>query len=133
MHLLGKCKAGDSCSRIHNPPCRFFQKGACAKGKDCVFPHYQPTAAAAKSDEEPADGSTGEKRQARGRSKDRLQDQSAAFVAQDPGKPETASDANSYSRHARRREGTNLKKSKKRMTMTNPSAICWARLPRVVA
>ena len=71
MHLLGKCKAGDSCSRIHNPPCRFFQKGACTKGKDCVFPHHQSTAVAAKSDEEPADGSTGEKRQARGRSKDK--------------------------------------------------------------
>jgi hypothetical protein len=62
----------------------------------------------------------------------RLQDQSAAFVAQDPGKPETASDANSYSRHARRREGSNLKKRKKRM-MTNLSATCWARLLQTVA
>ena len=71
MHLMGKCKAGDSCNRIHNQPCRFFQKGACTKGKDCVYPHHQPTAAAAKSDDEPGDDSTGEKHQSRGRSKDR--------------------------------------------------------------
>ena len=71
MHLLGKRKAGDSCGRIHNPPCRFFQKEACTKGKDCTYPHHQPTAAAAKSDEESAEASTGEKRQTRGRSKDK--------------------------------------------------------------
>ena len=58
MHLLGKCKAGDSCGRIHNPPCRFFQRGACTKGKDCTYPHNQPT-------------SGDEKRQTRGRSKDK--------------------------------------------------------------
>ena len=59
----------------------------------------------------------------------RLQDQSAAYVAQAPGKPETASSANSCSEHARRREGSNFKKRK----ITNLSAIYWARLLQMVA
>ena len=72
MHLQGKCKAGDSCGRIHNPPCRFFQKGACTKGKDCSYPHHQSTAAAAaKSDDESVETPRGERRQARGRSKEK--------------------------------------------------------------
>ena len=63
----------------------------------------------------------------------RLQDQGAAFVAQDLGEPEAASNVNFSTEHARRREGTNLKKRKKKMmTRTNPSAICWARQPQAV-
>ena len=44
-HLRGKCKLqAKDCTRKHNPPCRFFARGACTNGKDCAFPHHQSTA-----------------------------------------------------------------------------------------
>ena len=48
FHLKGKCRAGNSCSLAHNPPCRFANtKRGCAKGDKCAFPHCRPAAAAA--------------------------------------------------------------------------------------
>jgi hypothetical protein len=42
-YLNGKCKAGESCTRYHPPPCRFFRgKGGCRQGKDCFLPHVNP-------------------------------------------------------------------------------------------
>ena len=57
----------------------------------------------------------------------RLQDQGAAFVAQDPGEPEAASNVNFSTEHARHRKDTDLKSKKKTSTRTNPLAICLAR------
>ena len=38
FHLKGKCRAGNSCSLTHNPPCRFANiKGGCAKGENVPF------------------------------------------------------------------------------------------------
>ena len=65
MHLRGKCKlSGKDCTRKHNPPCRFFARGACASGKDCSFPHHQPLAAVTTQEE-------GAEVNERGRSRDR--------------------------------------------------------------
>ena len=48
FHLKGKCKNGESCPTLHNPPCRFVQMpGGCNKGKNCLFPHQQTAAPAA--------------------------------------------------------------------------------------
>ena len=77
--LSGKCKAGESCTRYHTPPCRFFRiKGGCRHGKDCMFPHVNPHqpptsgagAAAATADDKTGDENAGTE-QGRGRSRGR--------------------------------------------------------------
>ena len=48
FHQKGKCRAGNSCSKVHNRPCRFANtKGGCSKGKQCPFPHCRPAAVSA--------------------------------------------------------------------------------------
>jgi hypothetical protein len=71
-HLTGKCKAGENCVKVHNPPCRFFQRGMCTKGKDCPYPHRQRTLAGVAENSESSDDSGDEnKSKSRGKSRER--------------------------------------------------------------
>ena len=52
FHLKGKCRAGNSCSMKHNPPCRYVNtKQGCFNGDKCPFPHVKPTTPAAPATE----------------------------------------------------------------------------------